>query len=602
MRMKIGKFSAVLLWALLSLPGITPALAAPANEPPRQLTERGLENLTAFTRLLGYIRFFHPSDQAAAADWHQVAIAGAQEAEKAVNPDDLARTLENFFSPLAPTLRVYPEGERPSVPEELQPPAGVANPEVVYWLHTGVGLPETVPSTYSSVRSGSPGGAPATTGLPRPEQPLEVSLGGGVSALVPLTLYRDAQGATLPPVTLPQPRPDKPRGFKPSGNDRATRLAGVALAWGVFQHFYPYFDVISVDWSAELRRTLATAAKDKNERAFVDTLRRLMVPLNDGHASVAHRSVQRTHQLPLVWDIVEGQWVITWADPRLAPGLGRGDVILSVNGKPAGQVFAAAVALTPAATPQFVRVRALLLLSVGARNEAVRLKVQRARGGTANVTVRRSVPFGENSPLLREPRPEKISEIEPGIFYVDIDRITDEDLSAALPTLAAARGLVFDLRGYPRFLGTELLSHLAGGEIRTPPVHIPLVTLPDRPWFQSLQRQAAQPALTPRLTARTAWITSGEAVSYAESYLGIVEGHRLGEIVGEATAGTNGNVNYIPLPGGYTLRFTGMRVLRHNGSQLHGVGIPPTVPVARTLEGLREGRDEFLEKAIETVR
>jgi hypothetical protein len=60
---RIGNFSAALLWALLFLAGIASALAAPANEPPRQLTERGLENLTAFTRLLGYARFFHPSDQ-----------------------------------------------------------------------------------------------------------------------------------------------------------------------------------------------------------------------------------------------------------------------------------------------------------------------------------------------------------------------------------------------------------------------------------------------------------------------------------------------------------------------------------------------------------
>lgn len=45
-----------------------------------------------------------------------------------------------------------------------------------------------------------------------------------------------------------------------------------------------------------------------------------------------------------------------------------------------------------------------------------------------------------------------------------------------------------------------------------------------------------------------------------------------------------------------------MRVIRHNGSQHFGVGIPPTIPVTRTLEGLRQGRDEFLERAIEAVR
>ena len=35
--------------------------------PPRALTPRGLENLTAFARLFGYVRHFHPSDEAAAA-------------------------------------------------------------------------------------------------------------------------------------------------------------------------------------------------------------------------------------------------------------------------------------------------------------------------------------------------------------------------------------------------------------------------------------------------------------------------------------------------------------------------------------------------------
>ncbi len=38
-----------------------------------------------------------------------------------------------------------------------------------------------------------------------------------------------------------------------------------------------------------------------------------------------------------------------------------------------------------------------------------------------------------------------------------------------------------------------------------------------------------------------------------------------------------------------------------DGSRHHGVGIQATVPVPRTLEGIRAGRDELLEKAIEVV-
>jgi C-terminal processing protease CtpA/Prc len=83
--------------------------------------------------------------------------------------------------------------------------------------------------------------------------------------------------------------------------------------------------------------------------------------------------------------------------------------------------------------------------------------------------------------------------------------------------------------------------------------------------------------------------------------MGIVEAYKLGAIVGGPTAGTNGNVNPFTLPGGYRLIWTGMQVLKHDGSRHHGVGILPTVPVVRTIAGVAAGRDELLEKAIEVV-
>ncbi len=105
----------------------------------------------------------------------------------------------------------------------------------------------------------------------------------------------------------------------------------------------------------------------------------------------------------------------------------------------------------------------------------------------------------------------------------------------------------------------------------------------------------------PFLGAPKAFITDGRAISYAESCLGIIEHYKLGEIVGQPTAGTNGNVNPFSLIGGYWVSWTGMKVLKHDGSQHHGVGILPTVPVERTIEGIAAGRDELLEEAIEVI-
>jgi C-terminal processing protease CtpA/Prc len=96
-------------------------------------------------------------------------------------------------------------------------------------------------------------------------------------------------------------------------------------------------------------------------------------------------------------------------------------------------------------------------------------------------------------------------------------------------------------------------------------------------------------------------MTDGRAISYAETYLGIIEHYKLAEIVGGPTAGTNGNVNPFSLPGGYQVTWTGMKVLKHDGSRHHGVGIQPTVPASRTIRGITAGRDEVLERAVAVV-
>jgi len=48
--------------------------------------------------------------------------------------------------------------------------------------------------------------------------------------------------------------------------------------------------------------------------------------------------------------------------------------------------------------------------------------------------------------------------------------------------------------------------------------------------------------------------------------------------------------------------WTGMRVVKHDGSRHHLVGIQPTVPMTRTIQGVGEERDGLFEKALESVK
>lgn len=563
-------------------------------EPSRPLTPRGLDNLVAFTRMLGYVRHFHPSDQAAAADWDRLALAGVQAVEDAAGPAELARALEAIFHPVAPTVRVFLTGSTPPpLPEALVRPGSPST--VVAWEHHG--YPTKMDPGFRSERVTSP----PRQGLPDPGQPFRADLGAGVSALVPLALYKDEKGTLPHPATAaPLPVLNKPEGFVPSGDDRTTRLAGVALAWNVLQHFYPYFDVAQTDWPEALRTTLTAAATDADEQAFHSTLRRMMARLRDGHANAWHRSEDWSGRLPLLWEWIEDRLVVTHVAPEGAGGIRRGDVVLRIDGRPAAEVVAAQEELVSGGTPGYRRIGTVFMMALGPKDSEMQLEVRHASGETETVAVRRTLPFAGPA-SLPEPRPEKMAELRPGIFYIDLDRVTDEDFRAALDRLATARGILFDVRGYPA-VSRSMLGYLTDRPLAAAPSFIPLITRPDReqmgaePW----NAEPVEPA-APRLRARAAFLTDGRAVSWAETFLEYVEHYRLGEIVGSTTAGTTGNMSGFQIPGGYRLFWTCLKGQKHDGSPFNGVGVRPTVAANRTVRGVQEGRDEVLEKALEVV-
>jgi hypothetical protein len=561
---------------------------APRAEAARPVTARGLENLAAFTRLLGYVRYFHPSDQAAATDWNAFAIAGVRAVEGAPGAARLAAVLDSLFRPIAPTVEVRVGDPRPAAREGDRP----RGESLRWWRHQGVGMgPADRPSPYHSVRASLPSSGALPDSVPDPARPLPVRLGGGVSALVPLAVYADARG-TLPHAAAPPPAAAETA----TGDDRATRLADVALGWNVFQHFYPYFDVTDVDWAAELRTALRAAATDAGECDFLVTLRRMVAALDDGHGAV-HHPCEGPMLTPRVQvESVEGRPTLTAVAPG-TEGVRPGDVVLRIDGLPADSILRARAALVSSATPQWRRFLANALLLSG-RDSVVRVSVEHAGGDTATVRLRRVPPVQEAGS-----KPPPVAELRPGIWYVDLDRVTTPQLQAALPQLERAAGLVFDLRGYPRSLDPFVFfSHLIREPATSAQWNVPVVTRPDHVgWhWQSGGRWELRP-VSPYLAAPRVFITDGRAISYAESVMGIVEAYRLGEIVGEPTAGTNGNVNPFELPGGYGVTWTGMQVLKHDGSRHHGVGIHPTVAVRRTRAGVAAGRDEQLERAVEVV-
>ncbi|MBZ4398847.1 hypothetical protein K8625_24335 [Myxococcus sp. AS-1-15] len=79
----------------------------------------------------------------------------------------------------------------------------------------------------------------------------------------------------------------------------------------------------------------------------------------------------------------------------------------------------------------------------------------------------------------------------------------------------------------------------------------------------------------------------------------MMTGARRVTVIGRRSAGTNGNVTRLLLPGQMAVSFTGMGILFPDQSRFHGVGIVPHIEVAPTLQDIAHGTDPELLRAIQ---
>lgn len=72
-------------------------------------------------------------------------------------------------------------------------------------------------------------------------------------------------------------------------------------------------------------------------------------------------------------------------------------------------------------------------------------------------------------------------------------------------------------------------------------------------------------------------------------------------VIGSTTAGADGNVSSIYLPGAIRTMISGIGIFYPDGKGTQRVGIVPDVIVKPTINGIKNGKDELLDKAIEII-
>ncbi|HEY4592051.1 MAG TPA: hypothetical protein VIJ61_06560, partial [Thermoanaerobaculia bacterium] len=261
-----------------------------------------------------------------------------------------------------------------------------------------------------------------------------------------------AVSAAASPTVLPDAvwRPDKtyPEMKDPSPE---YRLLAVARIWNVIHFFYPYKHLIG-DWDAVLPESIAKMeASPKGARGYALALAEMAAHVTDGHTSLSGlpelRKLLGEEWAPVSVRWIEGACVITsvYGDPAVkASGIVPGDVVLSVDGKTVAERFAEFRPYVTAATEGALQGKLCTDALAG------------LKGSTAVLTVRGREDKPKEIKLQRGPWKEPgggdVVRLLPGgnLGYVDLTRLTVPDVDGMFEKLKATRGIVFDMRGYPR--------------------------------------------------------------------------------------------------------------------------------------------------------
>lgn len=399
---------------------------------------------------------------------------------------------------------------------------------------------------------------------------------------------------------------------------REERLLGLMKIWTTIGAMDAYLYRASADWSTALREWIPRVESAPTLRDYFLTLRDLGTTLRDAHVSVNHPSTDerapRNRRLPVRLERVQGRVLIAKVDTAAAHGLDlkAGDELVAIDGMSIAHVEALwRHRLSMAIEKPRLEVMWFGQAPIYAPADSpIVLTVRDARGRVR--TVRTTRTYDAYSPSMRPFAGLKPTILPGNLGYIEFYGVpSPRAFDSALVAFKDTRGLILDFR-YPRpgWVTSDpfyLVSRFVDTPFVSIRVQLPMLTMyrgpAGRGWFEQLNIKAPfRERGAPRYTHPIVAITNGFSQSTAETLPNQLRASGRATFVGSETEGTNGGAPDFSLPGGAYMVFTHERVLNPDGSEFQGVGIVPDVYVEPTVEGVRAGRDEVLERAVEVLR
>lgn len=429
--------------------------------------------------------------------------------------------------------------------------------------------------------------------------------------------------------------------YSTSFPDTNLRLLALYRYWNVIQYFFPYKYLTDKKWDEVLREYIPVFINAKTALKYQLAVLQLAYETNDTHARLLMGanetgflrgtryaplrtneidSLRGTKYAPFLVRFIENKLTITgYFKPNLkeTTGLEVGDFITHINGKKIEYIIDSIKAYYPASN-EAARKYYMSPDLLRSNNNSIHIVYN-----SSGTIKQKELTMYERSDLNMDETNSKLSydsimidKDSRVIGYITLETIKDTEISQIKKSFMNAKGIIIDIRNYPAtFVPFALGDFFAS--TRKPFAKFTTGNL-NNPGEFNFSRNVSflnndagnrkslydfkKPISENYFQGKLVVIVNEATISQAE-YTAMA--FRAGEntvIIGSQTQGADGNVSLIPLPGGIKAGISGIGVYYPDGRETQRIGIVPDIEVKPTIQGIREGRDELLEKAIELIQ
>lgn len=392
--------------------------------------------------------------------------------------------------------------------------------------------------------------------------------------------------------------------------DAGYRLLALFRYWNIIQYWFPDKHLIGEDWKNVLPEFIPKFVAAKNEMEYWNTVQQLIARIHDSHANLLASFPEWNNRfgkyyppcmVTFVGDDAVVSIIVNDTLARLS-NIQRGDVIKKVNGETIANIITERLPNLPGSNYS-TQLRDLAIPLLRSKDSITDLTIERAGQEIACrlhhfMTAKWSEWYHFDFPYQKD---SSFFFISPGIGYINLGGIKKKQVDSVFKALGGSKGLIIDNRQYPSDFALYEIAAKLNPEPR-PFAKFPIGNI-DYPGSLSITKPISAGKKTKDYyNGMVVILVNENTQSSAEFHSMAFQTAPNVTVIGSTTAGADGNVtNFFFLPGNLFTRFTGIGVLYPDGKETQRVGVVPDIEVKRTVRGIKEGRDELVEKAIALI-